>query len=224
MRPTIVVEGGYPTKTLRGNLLGWLAFAFVFLWVFGIDAILRAIGLPNSERPFIVRVLLLGVAFVPFALWYLVLSRPALARQLGVIEALPIRALLAPASLVLVVGGERRPAIAWDAIAALERSDDTWRLVAIDGSTLATIPVWLMYPPPSWTDAPTFAELIVQMRPDRFALRGERFEPGMTEFALRRPDDVVGRPRRTIHRRVLTLGIALAIVAFVLLIATTPTG
>lgn len=220
----IVVKARYAPQSKRGCLLGILTIVFLFSWLLGVDALLHNMGQPNSDRPAAVRISLFVTALTPFVLWYAALLRPTVARRLGLIEALPAWAVMDLTGLTLSFDGVVSPPIPWDAIASLERSGRNWRLVGTDGSELATIPEVLMYPRPSWSDAPTFAELVVHSRPDRFALRGARYEPGLTEFAIRQPNDLVGRPRQVLQKRVLALGIALAVVAFALLIANTPTG
>jgi hypothetical protein len=214
---------GPPEYTRLGTSIGYLSYAFILVWLLAIDAVLRAAGLPNDHRPFALRLALIVLAFVPFAIVIYVVRRPNIARRLGWIKALPAKAVFDPEGVRLTLDGMEMPPIRWEDVAALEPAGRDWRLVGVDGAELARVPASLMWPPASWTDAPSFAELVVQLRPDRFAMRGERFEAGMTEFSLRRPGDIVGRPRRGTQKRVLALGIVLAVVAFILLIATTPT-
>ena len=217
--PTIVVASS-ARKTARGRWLLRGTAAFILLWVIVANEVLQ--GVPIEGQPS--RWVVFGVGFAPFVLVYAALLRDNVARRLGLIEALPARAAIDGAGVTLTIDGKTLPVIPWTSVAALQPSGREWQLVASDGSKLATIPAELMYPRPSWTDAPSFAEVVVQMRPDRYALRGKRFEAGLTEFSIRRPEDVVGRPSHGVQKRVLAVGIVLAVVAFVLLIATTPTG
>ena len=214
---------GPPEQTRLGTSIVYLSFAFILVWQLAIDAALRGIGIPNDHRPLALRLALIALAFVPLGVVSYVAQRPTLGRRLGWIKSLPSTAWIDPDGLRLSLDGVELPRIRWDDVASLAQAGRDGRLVGIDGVLLATIPASLMWLPSSRTDAPSFAELVVQLRPDRFALRGERFEAGMTEFSLRRPEDIVGRPRRGMQKRVLAVGIVLAVVAFVLLIATTPT-
>lgn len=222
MGPPIRIDGR-PEDTRLGITVGYLSYAFVPVWLVGTDTVVRRLGLPNDHRPLALWLAMIALAFVPIAVVSYIARRPTIGRRLGWIQSLPAKALMDLDGLRLTLDGIETPRIRWDHVASLEQAGPGWQLVGIDGSGLATIPPALMWPRPSWTDAPSFAELVVQLRPDRFAMRGERFEAGMTEFSLRRPEDIVGRPRRATQKRVLALGIVLAVVAFVLLIATTPT-
>jgi hypothetical protein len=215
---------GRPENTRVGTSIGYLSYAFILVWLLAIDAILRGVGLPNDHRPVALRIALIALGFVPLTVVTYVARRPTIARRLGWIKTLPAKASIDLEGLRLTLDGIEMPRLRWDDVASLEQAGRDWRLVGLDGSGLATVPASLMWPRPSWTDAPSFAELVVELRPDRYALRGERYEPGLTEFSIRQPDDLVGRPRHGVKKRVLSLGIVLAIVAFVLLIATTPTN
>ena len=213
---------GRPEYTRLGTSIGYLSYAFILVWLLAIDALLRGVGLPNDHRPVGLRIALIALGFVPLTVVNYVARRPTIARRLGWIKMLPAKALVDLEGLRLTLDGVEMPRIRWDDVASLEQAGPGWRLVGIDGSGLAMVPASLMWPRPSWTDAPSFAELVVELRPDRFAMRGDRFERGMTEFSLRQPNDLVGRPPHGVQKRVLAVGIVLAVVAFVLLIATMP--
>jgi hypothetical protein len=215
---------GPPEYTRLGTSVGYLSYAFILVWLLAMDAVLGTAGLPNDHRPFALRLALIALAFVPFAIVIYVVRRPTVARRLGWIKALPAKAVFDPEGVRMTLDGMDMPRIRWEDVASLERAGRDWRFVGVDGAEVAIVPATLMWPLTSWTDAPSFAELVVQLRPDRFAMRGDRFEPGMTEFSRRRPDDIVGRPRRGMQTRVLGAGILLFIVAFVLLIAITRSG
>lgn len=150
-------------------------------------------------------------------LGYVSMLRPKLGRSLGLIKADLSRAVIDQSGVELSDEGSAPQRHRWDDVAALEQAGKDWRFVGSEGSVLATIPSELALPRPSWSDAPTLAEAIVEMRPDRYALRGGRFEPGLTEFALRGPDDPVGRVRNVTRWRILVLGIVLFILANVAL-------
>ena len=215
---------GRPEQTRLGTSIFYLSSAFILVWLLAIDALLRGVGLPNDHRPVPLRLALIALAFVPLAVVSYVARRPTIARRLGWIKTLPAKASVDLEGLRLTLDGVEIPRIRWDDVASLEQAGPGWRLVGTDGSGLAMVPASLMWPRPSWTDAPSFAELVVALRPDRFAMRGDRFEPGMTEFSLRREGDIVGRPGRGTQTWVLGAGIVLFIVAFALLIAITGSG
>jgi hypothetical protein len=198
--------------TRRGRWFWILVVAFFFAWLFGTDALLRAAGLPG-RFPVGMRWLLVVVALTPFAIGYLSLLRPRLGLALGLIKTSLSRAVLDYSGIELSDEGLAPQRHRWDDISALEPAGKYWRLMGSDGSVLATIPSELVLPRPSWSDNPTLAEAVVQVRPDRYALRGGRLEPGLTEFALRVPEDSVGRVRFVTHKRVLGLGIVLFILA-----------
>lgn len=136
---------------------------------------------------------------------------------MGLTRAGPTRATLDSTGIELSVDGAVPELHEWNEISAMERAGKDWQLVGPDASVVAMIPYRLAHPRPSWSDAPTLAEAIVEMRPDRYALRGGSWEPGLTEFGIREPGDPVGRLRRTDRPKLLRLGIVLAVVAFVLL-------
>jgi hypothetical protein len=181
------------------------------------DAVLRAAGLPGPQRPGWLRGLLIVVALTPIAVGYVSLVRARVGRALGLTQPILSRAVIDPSGIELSVDGSESQHHRWDDISALERDGRDWRLVGPGDSTVTTIPRELARPRPSWSDAPTLAEAIVEMRPDRFALRGGGFEPGLTEFALRASDDPAGRPRSVTRWRILTVGIALFVLANVVL-------
>jgi hypothetical protein len=206
-------------KTPRGRWLLRGTAAFFLVWMLAANEALR--DTPIAARP--PGLLIVAIAVAPVVLVFVGLLRDDVARRFGLIEALRAKATMDTAGLTLTFDGTTLPKIPWNSIAALEPSRRDWRLIDEDGAELATIPEELMVPRQSWTDSPTFAELVVQLRPDRYALRGKGFEPGMTEFSIRQPDDVVGRPRSGLQKRVLAFGIVLAIIAFALLISIMPT-
>jgi len=148
---------------------------------------------------------------------YVAFNRPRIGHALGLTQPVLTRASLDPSGIELSLDGSESEVHRWDEIIAMERAGKAWRLVGPDGSTVVTIPAGLALPRPSWSDGRTLAEAIVEMRPDRYALRGGRFEPGLDEFALRRPGDPVGRVRVVMHRRVLGLGVILFMLAIGLL-------
>lgn len=203
--------------TRRGRWFWLLAVSFFFAWLLGTDVLLRAAGLLNLQRPGWLRGLLIVVALTPLVIGYVSLLRPKLSRALGLTHASLSRAVIDQSGIELSDEGQGPLRHPWDDIVALEQAGKDWRLLGADGSVLASIPSQLALPRPSWSDAPTLAEAIVAMRPDRYALRGGRFEPGLTEFALRSPGDPIGRVRNVIHRRVVGLGVVLFILANILL-------
>lgn len=200
----------------RGRWFAIAAIAFFFLWLLGADAVLRAAGLPSPQRPGWLRGLLAAVALAPIAVGYVSLVRPGIGAALGLIDP-KARAIIDASGIDVSFEGAAPEVHRWDDIAALERDGPDWRLIGTDGSTVAAVARELAHPRPSWFDAPTLAEAIVEMRPDRFSLRGGQYEPGLSEFALREPGDPVGRPRRLVRWWALGLGIVLFVTANILL-------
>ena len=173
---------------------------------------------PGQRLPGWLGVTLIVIAVIPMVVAYVAFVRFRLGRALGLIKSVPTQAVLDPAGIELSLDGSAPKVYRWDDIVALEKLGNDWRLVGPDGSTVAAIPAGLAFPRPTWSDAPSLAEAVVDMRPDRFALRGGRFDPGVTEFTLREPNDPAGRPRVVMHYGLLTTGIVLFILAFVLLV------
>ena len=214
-RSRVVLRAQRARPTRRGRWFGIAAGAFFFVWLIGADALLSAAGLPGSLRPGWLRGIVIAVALAPVVVSYVALIRPRIGHALGLTQALPSRAVLDSPGIQLSVDGRAPEVHRWHDIAALERDDRDWRLTGPDGSTPAAVPLELARPRPSWFDAHTLAEAIVEKRPDRYALRGGRFEPGLTEFALRAAGDPVGRPRRLIRLR--ALGVVLFMAANIVL-------
>jgi hypothetical protein len=217
MRPPVVLRARGARPTRRGLCFGILAVGFFFAWLLGTDALLRAAGLPGPQRPGWLRGLMIVVALTPIAIGYVSLVRARVGRALGLTQGIVSRAVIDPSGIELSVDGSESEHHRWDDIVALERDGRDWRLVGPGDSTVTTIPHELARPRPSWSDAPTLAETIVEIRPDRYALRGGRFEPGLTEFAVRASGDPAGRPRSATRWRMLAAGIALFVVATIML-------
>ena len=218
MTPRAVVlraESARPNR--RGRWLGIFAVPFFFLWLFGLTQGLRAID-PDGRLPGWQTSLLIAVAVVPIAVWYVSLVRPRVGHALGLTQALMSQATLYPSGIELSIDGSVPERHGWDDVSGLERTDRDWRLVGPGGATVAEIPRELALPRASWFDAPTLAEAIVEIRPDRYALRGGSWEPGLTEFALREAGDAIGRPREVMHSTALAVGVVLLLVAFLLLV------
>jgi hypothetical protein len=207
----LVLKAQGTRQNRRGRWLGIFAGAFFFVWLFGAYAFLDASTPPGQRLPGWPAILLIGL--IPGAVWYVALVRPNVGRALGLTQAVYSQAVVDAAAIELSVAGLEPARYRWDDIAALERAGKDWRFVGPDGSTVTIVPLELALPKSSWFDAPTLAEAIVERRPDRYALRGGRFEAGLTEFALRAPGDPVGRVRTVMDRRVLGLGIVLFILA-----------
>lgn len=214
-RPLVLrVESARPNR--RARWLGIFAVAFLFVWLFGLNEVLLASDL-WGRLPGWLAGFLIVVAVIPGAVWYVSLVRPRIGHALGLTQAIPSRATLDSSGIELFVEGSVPQRHRWDDINALARADWDWRLVGPDGATVAEIPRELAHPRASWFDAPTLAEAIVHMRPDRYALRGGSFEPGLTEFSLREPGDPVGQVRNVMRWKTLGFGIMLFILAIILL-------
>ena len=158
------------------------------------------------------------IAVIPMVVAYVAFVRFRLGRALGLIQSTPTQAALDQSGIELSLEGSRPESHRWDDIVAMEKFGKDWRLVGPDGSTVVAIPAGLAYPRPSWSDAPSLAEAVVDMRPDRYALRGGKFEPGVTEFRLRELSDPIGRPRVVMHYDLLAVGVIMFILAFFLLV------
>jgi hypothetical protein len=215
-RPLVLrAEGARQNR--RGRWLGIFAIAFFFVWLFGLNEVLLASDV-RERLPGWLPGLLISVALIPGAVWYVSLVRPTLGRALGLTQEIFSQATLDPSGVELSVHGSVPERHTWDEISALERADRDWRLVGPGGATVAKIPRELALPRASMWDAPTLAEAIVEMRPDRYALRAGPWEPGLTEFALREAGDPIGRPRGGMHSTMLAVGVVLFLVAFLLLV------
>ena len=87
----------------------------------------------------------------------------------------------------------------WTDVASLTQRGRVWDLMDVDGSVIGELGEELAYPrAQGWTDSRSLAERVVELRPDRYAVRGSG---GWTtavpsEFALRTASDVVGVPVR----------------------------
>jgi hypothetical protein len=213
-----VLHSSHVPKTRRGRWFLIFAGAFFFVWLFGMNEVLLSLEPPGQRSPGWLRAILIFIAVIPIAIAYVAFTRFRLGRTLGLIQPIPSRAVLDPAGIELSLDGSAPEVHRWDDIVAMEKAGKDWRLVGPDGSTVAAIPRGLVYPRPSWSDAPSLAEAVVDMRPDRFALRGGRFEPGLTELALREPNDPFGRPRLVMHYDLLVIGVVFFILAFFLLV------
>jgi hypothetical protein len=216
MRLVLKAQGARQNR--KGRWLGIFAVVFFFVWLFGAYAFLDASTPPDRRLPELPTALLIAIGLIPGATWYVALIRPKIGRALGLIQATFSQAVVDAAAIELSIEGREPVRYRWDDITALERAGKDWRFVGPDGSTVTTVPYELAIPKSSWFDAPTLAEAIVERRPDRYALRGGRFESGLTEFALREQGDPVGRVRAEMDPRVLGLGIVLFIIAFILLV------
>ena len=100
---------------------------------------LRAID-PDGRLPGWQEGLLIVVALVPIAVWYVSLVRPRVARALGLTQAILSQATLDPSGIELSVHGSVPERHGWDEISGLERADRDWRLVGPGGATVAEIP------------------------------------------------------------------------------------
>ena len=160
--PLVLHARDRPTR--RGRWFGVAAIAFGPLWL---------------------RVTLDVVAVLPI-LWYFGAHlRPTIGRALGWLEPVPADATIDAIGITVVVA-DAPYVLPWIDIAALSRSSGTWRFVGVDGAVLTTIPRELAYPQLSVFGSPTLAEAIVQVRPDRYVLRGGGFRgSGATEVRLR---------------------------------------
>ncbi len=214
-RPLVLrAESARPNR--RGRWFGVFAVAFFFVWLFALNEVLLASDLRDGLPGWLPGILI-AVAAIPGAVWYVSLVRPRVGHALGLTQAVLSQATLDPSGIELSVHGLVPERHGWGEITGLERTDRDWRLVGQGGATVAEIPRELALPRASWTDAPTLAEAIVDMRPDRYALRGGPFEQGLTEFSLREPGDPVGRVRNVMHRKTLALGVMLFVLAIIFL-------
>jgi hypothetical protein len=183
--PLVLHARDRPTR--RGRWFGVAAIAFGPLWLWGADALLDVAGMPWPASPFWLRVAFYVTAVLP-VLWYIGAHlRPTFGRALGWLEPVPAKATIDASGIALVMEGAPPQVVPWSAIGALTRSGGTWRFFGLDGAVLATIPRELAYPRFSLFDDPTLAEAIVQVRPDRYVLRGGHFlrSHAATEFGLR---------------------------------------
>ncbi len=192
------------------------AIAFFFVWMLGLNELLFGLELPRP-LPRWLAAILLAIAVVPFGVHFASIVSRRIGNALGMTEVTLSRAALDYSGIELSGGRSAAQRHRWDDIAALERADRDWRLVGPDGATVADIPHELALPKPSWFDAPTLAEAIVEMRPDRFALRGGTWRPGLTEMALRGTADPVGRPRVVPHLDIVLAGVLLVVGAMLVL-------
>ena len=209
----VVLKAQGARQNRRGRLLGIFAVLFFFAWLFGGYTLLDATTPPDERLPGGLTALLIAIGLIPGAIWYVARVRPRVGRALGLIQATFSQAVVDAAAIELSIEGLEPERYRWEDITALERAGKDWRFVGPDGATVTTVPYELAVPKSSLFDAPTLAEAIVERRPDRYALRGGRFESGLTEFSLREQGDPVGRVRTVVDRRVLGLGIVLFILA-----------
>jgi hypothetical protein len=217
-----VLRSSHVPKTRRGRWFLIFAVAFFLAWLFGSNAVLLSLEPPDQGSRAWLRTALIGIAAIPIVIAYISFFRFRLGRALGLIQSIPTQAVLDPSGIELSLDGSAPEIHRWEEIVAMEKVGDDWRLVGPDGSTVVPIPSGLAVPSASWFDAPTLAEAIVDMRPDRYSLRGDRFELGPDELGLRRPGDPVGRVRTVIHMRVLGLGVVMFVVALILLFWVLP--
>ena len=215
---TVPLRAAGAKQTRRNLWYRVVATAFMFAWLFGIDALLREAGWPGSQRPLWMRLALVSIAVLPIAVYLLASIQPRLGRALGLIAELPARAILDPSGLTLWI--DDRPPIRhqWPEIESLEPDGRDWRLTGSGDETIARIPRELVRPRATWLSAPTLAEAIVAIRPDRYALRGRTSDAGMTEFGLRQVGDPYGVATRRGRPGILAAGTVLFAVAFVALV------
>lgn len=183
------------------------------------NAVLLSVTPPGHRLPGWLGGILILIAVIPLLTAYIAFVRYRVGRAMGLIKSIPTRAVLDPSGIELSLDGSAAEVHRWEDIVTMEKAGKDWRLVGSDGSTVVAIPAGLALPRPSWSDAPTLAEAIVEMRPDRFALRlGGTFEVGLTEFDLRESGDPVGRPRVAMNYSLVAGGAVLFVIAFFLLV------
>jgi hypothetical protein len=161
-----VLHSSHVPKTRRGRWFLIFAVVFFFAWIFGTNALLLEFKAPGHPLPGWLAWILIVVAVIPIVIAYTAFVRLRLGRAMGLIQSIPTQAVLDPSGIELSLDGSEAEVHRWEEIVAMERAGNDWRLVGPDGSTVMAIPAGLAVPRPSWFDASTLAEAVVDMRPD----------------------------------------------------------
>jgi hypothetical protein len=193
-----------------------LALPWAFAVFFGGAWLLEALGYPLSpETPPLIPVLWVTVAMAPSAIWFVVqwLGRvPGLGWMLARPQPLA-RVDAGGIDLTLPGVGARR--FEWERVAGLvprRRLGETARLIGLDGKTLADIPDGLVTAHRVKGSTRTLAQLIVELRPDRYGLSDADWAGLPDGFALRGTVRDID-PRVAERRRTALLSMTVLILA-----------
>jgi hypothetical protein len=126
----LVLKAQGARQNRRGRALGIFAVAFFFVWLFGVHALLDATTPPDQPLPGgLTRGLLIVIALIPCAVWYVALVRPRVGRVLGLTQATFSQAVVDAAAIELSVEGLEPVRLAgtrsprWNGLA---RTGDSW--------------------------------------------------------------------------------------------------
>lgn len=212
-----------PTLTRSGRLLGLLALPWALGFLLAAGPLLAVLGISlGPQSPLLLRVIVLAVGLIPAVIW---MGHRWLGRAPGfrwLLESPQPFASLDSQGIALTLPGDGTRRLEWDQIAALvpRRWRERARLVGVEGSTLAVIPDGLVHPQTGQGSGRTLAQLIVDERPDRFALSHADWAGRPDAFSTR---DAVGHfdVRLAARRRTAVLaGFAVVLIGATLIAAT----
>lgn len=209
-----------PTLTRSGRLLGLLALPWALGFLLAAGPLLATLGYSlGPQSPILLRVMVLAIGLTPAVIW---MGHPWLGRAPGfrwLLESPQPFASLDSQGIALTLPGDGTRRVEWEHVASLvprrpwrERA----RLVGVDGSTLVVIPDSLIHPKTAQGSSRTLAQLIVDVRPDRFALSDADWTGRPDAFSLR---DAVGHfdVRLAVRRRTaVSAGLVLVLIGVTL--------
>jgi hypothetical protein len=177
----VVVLPRHPAHSTIGTWFVRLSLPWLLGSLLLIDGVLAWAGLPSGERPLTTRIGIVAIAVAPVVI---VLARSHLvglaAFQWLFRQPQPL-AVVRPDGLDLRTLDLGSRSLAWDEIGSL-RVVGSWdggaELRSPSGDLIATVPDVLVHPRVNWRTAHTFAETVIRMRPDRYALAPERASLG----------------------------------------------
>lgn len=188
----VIVQPSRPALATAGRWLGYLAWPWALGFLVAGNELLRAVGYPAEQPPLVLRLAVIAIAAAPGAVWFVTQTRLGQVRGLRRLRAQPqplARVDRHGIELSLPGHGVRR--FDWEAVSRLDVIN-SWlhqdgRLIGTNGSTLAGIPESLVYPrSPTWRAlwTRTLAQVVVEVRPDRYALSGANWAGLLDAFAL----------------------------------------
>jgi hypothetical protein len=198
-----------------------LGLPWLFVVLIGSDTVLTALGLPPSERPPLLRVVVIALSALPIGLYVL---SPWLGRvsSMSWLLAKPQpEAELDRDGIRLSLPDLPDQYVPWSAVAALKAANKWPRdsvLVGVEGELLATIP-WSLAHPRTFFTARPLAQQVVELLPDRFALTGSNWAGLADQFGLRDAAVPASPAQGSARRQTLVIGGIIAVMLVVSIVA-----
>jgi hypothetical protein len=166
--------------------IGWLALPWAFAVLFGGSALIDRLGL-GTDTPLALRLSLVVVALTPGAVR---VTSPWLGRLPGMrwlLASPQPEARLDIDHLTLILPDREPVRFDWSEITGMQPANDFRRsahLLGSGGAVLATIPYELAHPR-RWRTSRSFAQEVVEARPDRYVVTGTNVVGVADRIALR---------------------------------------